>query len=298
MQEDKSIMFWGEDVTDPYGGAFKVSKGLSTKFNNRVISTPISEAALVGIATGRAMKKMPTIVEIMFGDFITLCADQIINHATKFSWVYNNQVSVPLVIRAPMGGYRGYGATHSQSIEKIFCGIPGLTVLAINSYSNPGALLEEAVSLSSPVLFIEHKLLYGKFLSSLPTPPSKPDITLVCYGYMVNLAIEAAIILEEEEEIFCQIVPLEKIWPIESTSLIDAVSNTESIMIIEEGSEGYGFGSECARILANSKKILSFIAAESSPIPNSKKHEENVLPSVNKIVIETVKLFNNSQTKK
>jgi acetoin:2,6-dichlorophenolindophenol oxidoreductase subunit beta len=115
MASDERVVLIGEDLLDPYGGAFKVTRGLSSAFPDRVLSTPISEAGMVGVATGMAMRGLRPVVEIMFGDFVTLVADQIINHATKFSWMYNDQVKVPLVIRTPMGGRRGYGPTHSQS---------------------------------------------------------------------------------------------------------------------------------------------------------------------------------------
>jgi pyruvate/2-oxoglutarate/acetoin dehydrogenase E1 component len=121
MAADPRLVVLGEDITDPYGGAFKVTRGLSSAYRDRVWTTPISEGGIVGMAAGMALKGRPTIVELMFGDFIALAADQIINHATKFRWMYNDQVEVPMIIRAPMGGRRGYGPTHSQSLEKHFC---------------------------------------------------------------------------------------------------------------------------------------------------------------------------------
>jgi pyruvate/2-oxoglutarate/acetoin dehydrogenase E1 component len=110
-----------------------------------VITTPISEAGIVGVAAGMALRGLLPVVEIMFGDFITLIADQVINHAAKFRWMYNNQVRVPIVIRTPMGGRRGYGPTHSQTMEKFFIGVPGLRVLAPNTFCDPGDLLSKAI---------------------------------------------------------------------------------------------------------------------------------------------------------
>ena len=115
MKDDEKVLVLGEDIIDPYGGAFKVTKGLSTAFPSRVINTPISEASITGFATGLAIKGYKPILEIMFGDFITLCTDQIVNGASKFRWMYGEQFSVPLIIRTPMGGRRGYGSTHSQT---------------------------------------------------------------------------------------------------------------------------------------------------------------------------------------
>ena len=111
MDAEKDVFLLGEDILDPYGGAFNVCQGLSSRFPERVLTTPISEAAIVGVAVGMALRGMRPIAEIMFGDFLTLAADQWINHAAKFAWIYNDQVSVPLVIRTPMGGKRGYAAT-------------------------------------------------------------------------------------------------------------------------------------------------------------------------------------------
>ncbi|MFC2053917.1 alpha-ketoacid dehydrogenase subunit beta [Chloroflexota bacterium] len=161
LASDERVVIMGEDILDPYGGAFKVTRGLSDSFPDRVITTPISEAGIVGVATGMAMRGLLPVVEIMFGDFITLIADQVINHAAKFRWMYNNQVRVPIVIRTPMGGRRGYGPTHSQTLEKFFIGVPGLRILAPNTFSDPGDLLLKAIfEDNDPVLFIENKLLY------------------------------------------------------------------------------------------------------------------------------------------
>ncbi|MFH1634007.1 MAG: hypothetical protein ABIG63_08335, partial [Chloroflexota bacterium] len=130
LASDERVIILGEDILDPYGGAFKVTRGLSTAFPDRVLTTPISEAGIVGVAAGMAMRGLRPVVEIMFDDFITLIADQVVNHIAKFRWMYNDQVRVPLVIRTPMGGWRGYGPTHSQTLEKLFLGVPGLRVLA------------------------------------------------------------------------------------------------------------------------------------------------------------------------
>ena len=125
LSEDPRVVVVGEDLLDPYGGAFKVTKGLSTKFPDRVLTTPLSEAGFTALAAGMAIRGLRPVVEIMFGDFLMLAADQIINHIGKYRWMYNDKVRVPLVIRTPMGGRRGYGPTHSQTLEKHFIGAPG-----------------------------------------------------------------------------------------------------------------------------------------------------------------------------
>ncbi|MCB1119491.1 MAG: alpha-ketoacid dehydrogenase subunit beta, partial [Chlamydiia bacterium] len=154
MQDDKRVLLLGEDILDPYGGAFKVSKGLSTAFPEQVLTTPVSEAGITGVATGLALRGFLPIVEIMFGDFLTLTADQVINGACKFPWMYNEQVTVPLTIRTAVGARRGYGPTHSQTMETLFLNTPQMTIIAPNHLIPPGPLLRSAVvDLPSPTLF-------------------------------------------------------------------------------------------------------------------------------------------------
>lgn len=161
LASDARVYLLGEDLLDPYGGAFKVTRGLSSAYPDRVLTTPISEAGITGLATGMALRGLLPVLEIMFGDFVPLIADQLINHATKFRWMYNEQVRVPLVIRTPMGGRRGYGPTHSQTLEKLFLGVPCLRILAPCALGEPGSLLLDAIFRDEdPVLFIENKLLY------------------------------------------------------------------------------------------------------------------------------------------
>jgi pyruvate/2-oxoglutarate/acetoin dehydrogenase E1 component len=176
MRDSEDVYLLGEDIVDPYGGAFKVTKGLSTLYPKRVISTPISEAAMAGVGTGLAMKGLRPIVEIMFGDFIALCTDQIVNGATKFSWMYGDKFDVPLTIRTPMGGGRGYGATHSQTLETLFMGVPGINIIGPSIYHDAGQLLIDVVKNSKcPTLFVENKTLYPQLLQA---PDSKMKIVL------------------------------------------------------------------------------------------------------------------------
>jgi pyruvate/2-oxoglutarate/acetoin dehydrogenase E1 component len=198
MAQDTRVILLGEDILDPYGGAFKISRGLSTAYPERVITTPISEAGIVGVAAGMAMRGLLPVVEIMFGDFLTLVADQLINHIAKFPWMYSGgkspveQITVPLVIRTPMGGRRGYGPTHSQTLEKLYLGVPGLRVvapnrLALDDQSSPGGLLSQAILLDrEPVLFIENKLLY---LLPLQNLKSLADLNLSANGSLTSSAL-------------------------------------------------------------------------------------------------------------
>jgi 2-oxoisovalerate dehydrogenase E1 component len=311
MENDSRIILLGQDVLDPYGGAFKVTRGLSSTFPNRVIPTPISEAGIVGVASGMALRGLRPVVEIMFGDFLTLAADQVINHIAKFRWMYNDQVRVPLVIRTPMGGRRAYGPTHSQTLEKIYLGIPGLKVLAPCTLGNPGDLLSAAIQDEDPVLFVEHKLLYSRSLQdgdSLPdyeivefrqpgTYPAymlrikgvpKAHITMVSYGYMAELAVQSALRLAYEDEIFVELVVLTQLSPFVLDPVVDSVRDTRRIITIEEGTLSLGWGAEViARVsgeLGQGLLKANRVAAQDLPVPASTVLEEFVLPDVKDII--------------
>jgi pyruvate/2-oxoglutarate/acetoin dehydrogenase E1 component len=305
---DERVLLLGEDVLDPYGGAFKVTRRLSTAFPGRVLTTPISEAGIVGVAAGMALRGLRPIVEIMFGDFVTLIADQVINHAAKFRWMYNEQVRVPLVIRTPMGGRRGYGPTHSQTLEKLFLGVPGLRVLAPSHFGDPGDLLARAIlETEDPVLFIENKLLYLLPLAdptslaeftlapcpSLPISPAPtlrltlrdappPTLSLAAYGYMAELARQAMLTLAYEHEIFTELlVPTD-------LSTFNLQPSTSRLLTIEESTLTLGWGAE---VLARSAESLGprlqtarRVAARETPIPAAGPLEAATLPGVAEIV--------------
>lgn len=312
LHADPCVLFMGEDVLDPYGGAFGVAKGLSTRYVDRVITSPISEAGLVAWGTGAALAGMRPVIEIMFGDFLSLAADQLLNHAAKYRWISGEQVRVPLVIRTPMGGGRGYGPTHSQSIEKMFLGIPGLTVVAVNSLLDPGELLQRSVRHSlTPVLFIEHKLLYattifpvkdgrlGHFyihISSSKFPTAHlslaafdpPDVCMYCYGGMTPVVMEAAYRLLVEYEIMADIVVPSQLYPLPTDELAASARHARTIVTVEEGQGAAGWGAEVVASLVERNAIcperVIRVSAEECPVPASRSLEQNALPSVQKII--------------
>jgi 2-oxoisovalerate dehydrogenase E1 component len=321
MKTDERVVLLGEDILDPYGGAFKVTKGLSEAFSQRVMTTPISEAGMVGLAAGMALRGLRPVVEIMFGDFVTLIADQLVNHIAKFRWMYNDQVHVPLVIRTPMGGRRGYGPTHSQTLEKLFLGVPGLRTLAPTALGNPDRLLAAAIADEDPVLFVENKLLYlsplrdadslAEFdLIRLETPNSyaptyalrvraapPPTLTLAAYGHMAELARQAARRLAYEYEIFVELIVPTQLAPFELEPLLASVRRTRRLLVAEEGTLPLGWGAE---ILARAQEALGTklaaarrVAAADAPIPASPPLEEAVLPGVEEIVTAAQKMFEN-----
>jgi 2-oxoisovalerate dehydrogenase E1 component len=275
LLHDKNVVLMGEDIKDPYGGSFKVTAGLSTKYPGRVINTPISEAGITGIAVGMALQGMKPIVEIMFGDFLTLCSDQLVNHAVKYL-EYGKKLH--LVVRTPMGGRRGYGMTHSQSLEKMFCGIQGLLVVAPSIYHNCGELLKRSVEYGQPVLFIENKAMYGEKLLNIekhtmqmfPTVyigNYKPEVSLVTYGYCARLCVEAMEKLKESN-INAEVIVSSLI------SHLDIQAHSDKIVTVEEGTARFSWGNELNPVLK--------ITTNDIQIPAY--NELDIMPSVEKIV--------------
>lgn len=319
MTASPEVVLLGEDLADPYGGAFKVTRGLSTKFPSRMLSTPISEAAITGLATGMALAGQRPIVEIMFGDFVTLAMDQLINHAAKMHAMYAGQVCVPLTLRLVSGGYRGYGATHSQSLESRLCGVPGLKVVALSRRHDPATLLTTVVQRDlNPVIFVENKALYAQRpLVQPPTgmaalsqtaepgtyPPlayasttGHPAVTVVTYGGLTDL-VEA--ILEKlllEEEIECDYFVLTQLYPLTTDRISASAARTGRLVIIEEGVPEYGVGAELAaqvaQTVATSRSAdihtqglrISRVGALPLAIPAARQQERAVLPDETRIL--------------
>ena len=287
MEADENVYVLGEDILDPYGGAFKVTKGLSARYTERVLTMPISESGLVGFALGLSLCGKTAIAEIMFGDFLTLAMDQLLNQAAKVGWMSGDVLSAGLIVRTPMGGGRGYGPTHSQCIEKHFCGVPGLTVLAVNAFASPGALLKKAYDLRSPVLFIENKVMYSKAVEpERIRRTSQPDVAILCYGGVAEACVRAAERLYGSEEIDTNVVVVEQLSPLDARTVLDGVAGSDCIVTVEEGTQGWGFGAECARVMAEAgvrpRKFLCF-AAPAMPIPSAREWETAILPDERKI---------------
>ena len=312
MAEHGEVLLIGEDLLDPYGGAFKVSRGLSTRFPERVLSTPISEAGFIGLGTGLSLRGIRPVVEVMFGDFLALGADQILNHLAKFHWMYNAQVETPVVIRTPVGGRRGYGPTHSQSIEKMFLGIPGLVVVALSLRHDPGALLRHAVLRDlRPVLFLEQKILYAKRLCTQPPPGllfelhaaerealyptgiwrpdgAAGDVTVVTYGAMTEIVEAAMATAFDEDEVLAEYIVPSQLAPLRLEPILDSVRRTGRLLVVEEGTAPWGFGAEVvagvAEALRDRPARSARVAAHHLPIPNARPAEEGVLPDVDRVV--------------
>ncbi len=299
LRDEPRVIVLGEDLHDPYGGAFKVTAGLSTAYPDRVISTPISEAGIVGTGIGLAMAGYRPVVEIMFADFVTLCMDQIFNHAVKFPGMFPG-TSVPLVVRTPSGGGRGYGPTHSQCPENLMAAVPGLTVLSPSHRHPVGAMLKSAVlSWPNPTLFFEHKLLYGERatagsyvrldahpqdhgLELFPTmirPAASPDMTLVTYGGMLP-AVEQ---LAEEllaEELSVEIVAPALLNPLPKYQLCDHLLERDAVVVVEEAYSETGFGCALGAALLERgyRGRFARVSPPPVPIPAARSLETAVLP--------------------
>jgi 2-oxoisovalerate dehydrogenase E1 component len=309
---DRTVVL-GEDLHDPYGGAFKVTAGLSSGFSGRVISTPISEAGITGAAIGLSIAGYHPVMEIMFADFLSLCMDQLYNHAVKFPGVFAD-MQVPLVIRAPSGGRRGYGPTHSQSPENLFTSVPGLTVVFGSHRHDVGQLLVNATAeWRYPVLFLEHKLLYGEqtgaggfvqleaqpgdIASSLfPTLIRKcegPDVTILTYGGMLPMVEKVAGYLEDEEELAIEIVVPSLLAPLPRESLLSCLKETQRLAIVEEAHDNFGVSAEILASLmeagSNSRAIR--IGTPPVPISSARSLENDILPSEDRLITEILSLF-------
>lgn len=314
MEADENVLLMGEDLRDPYGGAFKVTEGLSTKYPERVLGMPISEAAIIGFGNGVALSHGKPVAEIMFGDFVTLAMDQLINHTAKIHFMYGKKVSIPITVRLVSGGYRGYGPTHSQSMEGLFCNIPGLKVVALSRRHDPVRFLQTAVLADpNPILFVENKSLYAKrphikppagfrFLAETPeAPDSYPnlalttaneneaaDVTIVSYGGLTDMVEEAMEHLILEEELDFDYFILSQLSPLYLKDVIKSVRSTRRIITVEEGHERYGVGAEVISLVSiaagEGGLRVRRVGAVNVPIPSSRFQEDEVLPSKESIV--------------
>ncbi len=282
----------GEDIQEPYGGAFKVTKGLSEKYPENIIGTPMCEQGFTGMAVGMALQGCYVVVEIMFGDFITLACDQLINHACKFYGMYQQELH--LVVRCPSGAYRGYGATHSQSLEKLYLGIPGIQVIAASIAHDPAKLLMGAMDSGMPTLFVENKLDYPRELladkgdcwikeyyggekfpvACLKLKNDLPELTIITYGGLAPVALEVMHHFLYEEEVSIEVlVPslLSNPW-----EMADYV-RSKKVIVIEEGVSDFGWGAEVAYCMCQRGIKCTKLGAENSYIPAAKSWEEKVL---------------------
>lgn len=302
MQSDPSVFLMGQDIA-AYGGAFKITKGLSEEFGtDRVVNTPIAESGAIGMAVGAALLGRRPVVEMQFADFISCGHNQVVNVAAKM--YFRTEHASPLVIRLPAGGGVGAGAFHSQCMEAWFVHTPGLKVVAPATPSDAYVLLREAIRDPNPVLYFEHKFLYRRQQEVIPEnvtvgervlPGARvvregDDVTLVTYGWMVHRSLEAAAALEADG-ISCEVIDLRVLAPIDDETVMNSVRRTNRVAIVHEAPTTGGFGAEIsARIAEQAVDALDApicrIAYPDTPVPFHKGLEAASLPDASRIAEE------------
>jgi 2-oxoisovalerate dehydrogenase E1 component len=278
-----------------------------------VRNTPISEAALIGIGNGLALQGWLPVCEIMFGDFLTLACDQLLNHAAKFRYMYNEQVRVPLIVRTPMGGKRGYGPTHSQSIEKHFMGLPGTMMLALHARYDPGRIYDELfATIDRPTIVIENKLLYGlrvtdqvpagfvlehsneRFPTTRLRPEGPPDVTILCYGGMLSEVESAVDRLFDAHDLICEVVCPTQLYPLNPWPIVESLQKSGRLLVVEEGVSFAAFGAEVIAQIAESApgmlRQVCRVASARQPIPSCGSLEKTLLPGEQHIIRAVVEL--------
>jgi len=293
MDRDKKVFLIGEDI-GVYGGAFKVYKGLLDKYGpERVINAPISEAAIIGAAIGAALTGYRPIAEIMFIDFAALAMDQIANQAAKIHFMSGGSIDVPLVIRTQGGVGKGLSAQHSQSLESWFYHIPGLKVVMPSTAKDAKGLLKTAVKDNSPVIFIEHKMIYpikGPVPEKEYTIPfGKADIkrkgkgvTIFAYADMVLRSLEAAEELERDG-VDCEVIDPRTLVPLDIKALINSVKKTGRLVIVSEACRRGSIASDISAIVTDKafkylKAPVKIVAGLNTPIPYNLSLEQASIP--------------------
>jgi pyruvate dehydrogenase E1 component beta subunit len=261
MEADPTVIIMGEDIAGA-GGSFGITRGLLDKFGpDRVIDTPISEAAIAGMAVGAAMSGLKPVLEIMFMDFTTLAMDAMVNQAAKARFMFGAQVSVPMVLRTPHGGGVSAGPQHSQCLEAWFAHVPGLKVVCPSSPANAYGLLRAAIADPDPVVFVEHKGLYGQrgevpqVLAAIPlgeavTVRAGDHVTVVAYGAVVAIAMQAAEHLASEA-ISLEVIDLQTIQPWDEAAVLASLAKTGHLVVVHEAVEQFGVGAEIAARMAD-----------------------------------------------
>lgn len=298
MAADPNVILLGEDVGEA-GGSFGASRGLRDRFGpERVLDTPISEAALAGAAVGAALSGLRPVAEIMFMDFTTLVMDALVNQAAKARFMFGGQRSVPIVLRTPHGGGLGAGPQHSQCLEAWFAHVPGLKVVCPSDPASAYGLLRAAIDDPDPVVFVEHKALYAMKGEVPDDPPVIPlgkaailregrDATIVAYGAAVHTALAAAKQLADEG-IEAEIVDLRSIQPWDEATVLASLSRTHRLVVVHEAVEAFGVGAEIVARMADigfdelDGPILR-VAAPFMPVPFSKGLETAYLPTPERI---------------
>ncbi|MGA5253273.1 2-oxo acid dehydrogenase subunit E2 [Streptomyces pseudogriseolus] len=311
FEERTSLHLLGEDVRDPYGGAFKVTRGLSARHPDRVLSTPISEAGITGVAGGLALAGDQAIVEMMFGDFAALAFDQILNLISKSVTMYGDRVPMPVVVRCPVGGNRGYGPTHSQSLQKHFLGVPNLALYETSPFHDPYAQLAEGLD-RGPAMLFEDKVLYTRrmfhdgvvdehhryalrggptgWAHVSPRDGTAADVVLICPGGTAHRALDAARLLRARGIAAHVLVPA-RLYPPDLEPVLPLLADARLVAVAEESTEGGTWGAEIAarvhaRIWERLRAPVLLLNSADSVVPTAPHLEARVLLGAERIADE------------
>ena len=305
MRRDASVVCLGEDIAAA-GGVFKTTTGLRAEFGpERVWDTPISEQAIVGAAMGAAMTGMRPVAEIMFSDFLACCWDYLANEIPKVRYMTGGQVTVPLVVRTANGGGLGFGAQHSQATENWALTVPGLKIAAPATPADVIGMLAAAIRSDDPVVFFDHKGLFAT--KGPPAPPGHVvelgraavvreggDITLVALASMVPLALKAADVLAGEG-IEAEVVDLRCLVPLDAATVLASLRKTSRLVTVEENPYQGGWGATVVSVVADEgfgllDAPVRRVAGECVPLPFADALEQQVIPTVDKVVTEVRRL--------
>lgn len=315
MLRDPSVFLIGEDIgtKDGWGGPFGVTRGLAEEFGHeRVRDTPVSESAIIGVAVGAAMMGMRAVAEVQYGDFIFCAMDQVVNQAAKMRYMSGGQVKVPVVVRVPTGATKR-GAQHSQSPDAFFTHVPGLKVAAPSTPYDAKGLLKTAIRDGNPVIFLEHKLLYGisrpGYQPEAGAPPQVTgeipdeeyliplgqadikregrDVTVVAKLLMAHRALSAAAKLAQEG-ISAEVIDPRTLVPLDKKTVLESVKKTGKLIIVEEDNKTGGWGAEIAAVVAEEaldylERPVRRVSAFDTPIPFAPHLEDFVIPGEERI---------------
>ena len=307
MERDESVIVMGEDVAggsgadgemDAWGGPLGITKGLWSKFGDRVMDTPISESAFIGAAIGAATAGLRPVAELMFIDFMGVCFDQIFNQAAKFRYMFGGRAVTPVVIRTMFGAGLRAAAQHSQCLYPVFTHIPGLKCVVPSTPYDAKGLLTQAIRDDDPVIFCEHKALYqieGDVPEESYTLPfgeanyvrEGGDVTVVALGRMVHMASEAAEELANDG-IECEIIDPRTTSPLDEDTLLESVENTGRLVIVDEATPRCNMATDISALVAQKafgdlKAPIKMVTAPHTPVPFSPVLEDIYIPDSGKV---------------
>ncbi len=300
LRNNDKVFLIGEDM-GVYGGCFGVTGGFLEEFGpERIMDTPIVENCFTNMAVGAAMAGYRPVVEYMFSDFTSVAMDAIINQAAKQRFMMGGQVKMPLVMRTPAGSGTGAAAQHSQSLEAMFCHVPGLKVVMPSTPYDAKGLLKAAIRDDNPVLFFEHKHGYavkgqvpdGEYTLPIGKADVKrqgKDLTIISYSHTLHKCLAAADILVDEG-IEAKVLDLRTLYPLDKEAIIKAAKDTGRVLIVHEAVQKFGVGAEIAAVIADSEAFywldrpIKRFGGEDIPIPYSPELEKQAVPQVETIV--------------